>query len=74
MRFTDATQTFGINLDADPVFVPEGFEVVEHIKGGFLNWNPKRPKIELYVTPNQRKGVLHGEQVFEELEKDLMAD
>lgn len=69
MRFTDSTKTYGIDLDADPVFVPEGFEVVEHIKGGFLNWNPKRPKIELYISPSQRKGVLHGEKVCEELDE-----
>ena len=65
MRFAD--RVFGIDLDADPVHVPEGFEVVEHIKGGLLSWNPRRPKIELYVSPGQRKGVLHGEKVFEEL-------
>ena len=67
MHFSE-TRTFSIDLNADPVYVPEGFEVVEHLKGGILNWNPKRPKIELYLAPGQRKGVLPGEKVFEELE------
>ena len=69
MRFANTTKTYGIDLDADPVFVQEGFEVVEHLKGGFLKWNPQKPSIELYLTPSQRKGVLHGEKVFEELEE-----
>jgi hypothetical protein len=68
MRFAGTTKTYGIDLDAGPVFVPEGFEVVEHLKGGVLHWNPKRPKIELYLTPGQRKGVVHGAKVLAELE------
>ena len=67
MLFADTSKTFGIDLDADPVNVPLGYEVVEHLKGGVLAWNPKRPAIELYLTPGQRKGVIHGEKVFEEL-------
>ena len=67
MIFGDKIKSFRINLDADPVFVPEGFEVVEHHKCGVLNWNPIRPQIELYLPPVQRKGVVDGIQVFEEL-------
>jgi hypothetical protein len=67
MRFLE-TRTFSIDLDASPVFVPEGFEVVKHVKGGILRWNPKRPKIELYLSPGQRKGVVHCEEVLEDLE------
>ena len=49
MRFRETIKTYGIDLDADPVHVPAGFEVVEHIKGGFLGWTPHRPQIELYL-------------------------
>ena len=36
MRFRETGKTYGIDLDADPVYVPSGFEVIEHRKGGFL--------------------------------------
>ena len=32
-----------INLDADP-FVPDGWKVNNHQKGGFFKWNPKAVK------------------------------
>jgi hypothetical protein len=69
MRFADTKRTCGIDLNADPIYVPEGYEVIEHIQGGLLNWNYQRPKIELYLTPSQRKGVVQGEKVLEELEE-----
>jgi hypothetical protein len=69
MRFKETRKTYGIDLDADPVFVPTGFEVVEHLRGGFLNWTPTKPQIELYLPEAQRKGVVDGAMVFEELEK-----
>jgi hypothetical protein len=65
MRVTE--KTYGIDLDADPVFVPEGFEVLEHVKGGRLEWNPLHPQIELYMSLEQRKGLMEGEKVFEQL-------
>ncbi len=61
------TSRYRIDLDADPIFVPEGFEVVEHRKGGILRWAPYRPQIELYLTAAQRKGVVSGLAVAEEL-------
>ena len=67
MHFSGTTRTYGIDLDADPVFVPIGFEVVEHIKGGSLNWTPHKPRIELYLPEAQRKGVMPGEKVLEAL-------
>jgi hypothetical protein len=69
MRFAEYTKSYGIDLDADPVYVPAGFEVVEHIRGGLLNWVPTRPKIELYFTAEQRKGIVDGEKVLADLEK-----
>jgi hypothetical protein len=69
MRFADAQKSYCIDLDADPFFVPDGFEVVEHLKGGFLNWTPDRPQIELYLSADQRKGIVDGKKVFEELQK-----
>ena len=69
MRFKGDIKTYGIDLDADPVHVPGGFEVIEHIKGGFLGWTPHKPQIELYLPEVQRKGVVPGEKVFEALEK-----
>ncbi|MGD0546654.1 MAG: hypothetical protein ABR991_02360 [Terracidiphilus sp.] len=68
MRFREQTKTHGIDLDADPVHVPNGFEVVKHLKGGFLAWTPHRPQIELYLTEEQRKGVVEGEKVLGDLE------
>lgn len=69
MRFREQSKTYGIDLDADPIHVPGGFEVVEHQKGGFLAWTPHKPQIELYLTEAQRKGVVSGDKVLEDLEK-----
>ena len=68
MRFKGDIKAYGIDLEADPVYVPEGFEVIEHIKGGFLAWTPHKPQIELYLPEAQRKGVVPGEKVLEALE------
>lgn len=40
-----------INCDAD-LFVPDGYSVEEHIKGGELRWNPK--EIKLYLCDEQK--------------------
>lgn len=69
MRFRETAKTYGIDLDADPVHVPGGFEVVEHLKGGFLAWTPHKPQVELYLIEAQRKGIASGTKVLEELEK-----
>ena len=58
---------FGVDLNADPVFVPNGFEVVNHIKSDFLEWNPYKPQIELYLAPGQAKGTLDGNKVSDAL-------
>jgi hypothetical protein len=68
MLVNQRERAYALDLDAGPVFVPEGFEVVKHIKGGILKWSPARPQIELYMPQDQRRGVVHGERVFEELE------
>jgi hypothetical protein len=67
MLLMDKAPTSGIDLGADPVFVPEGFEVVEHMRGAVIEWNPTSPLIELYLPAAQRKGILAGEKVFQEL-------
>ena len=69
MRSRVAVKSYGLDLDADPVFVPAGFEVVEHIRGGFLNWTPHRPQIELYLSDAQRKGIVSGVKVFEAVQR-----
>jgi len=62
---------YPIDLDADPFFVPKGFEVEKHIKGGKLAWNPsgRKPKIELYLSKAQRRGIVQGNKLFEDLER-----
>ena len=60
-------ERFGIDLDCDPVFVPEGFEVIEHLKQGYLNWNPIKPQIELCLSPGQYRGTMNATKVFEGL-------
>ncbi|MFZ1084929.1 MAG: hypothetical protein WAN35_08190 [Terracidiphilus sp.] len=69
MRFRETVKSYGIDLDADPVHVPAGFEVITHIRGGFLSWTPHKPQIELYLPEAQRKGIVSGEKVLEALEK-----
>lgn len=54
-----------INLDKDP-FVPGGWEVEEHIKGGQLEWD--LAKVALYLSEGQQNGkVTLGNQLREEL-------
>jgi hypothetical protein len=69
MSINNNVKTYGIDLDADPVHVPSGFEVTEHIKGGFLAWTPHKPQIELYLPEAQRKSVVPGHKVLEALQK-----
>jgi hypothetical protein len=51
------TATHLIDLDADP-FVPNGWGVVEHRRGGQFEWSPE--KVRLYLSPSQmdRKVIL----------------
>ena len=54
-----------IDLDANP-FVPDGWEVDEHIKGGQLEWNPAM--VALYVSEDQQNGkVIQGLKLRKEL-------
>lgn len=54
-----------IDLDADP-YVPEKWTVVEHQKGGQLEWDQK--KIALWLSENQKNGkAIKGHLLREEL-------
>lgn len=54
-----------INLDADP-FVPNGWQIVAHIKGGQLEWD--LTKIALYLSGGQQNGKkIIGDKLREEL-------
>lgn len=55
-----------INCDADP-FLPKGWKVERHRKGGQLEWNSTQFK--LYLSNNQLDGkVIKGSKLREELE------
>jgi hypothetical protein len=59
-----------IDCDADP-FVPDGWKVEEHKKGGQFLWDAA--KVELYLSKNQQKGrVIEGNKLRKELENDPM--
>ncbi len=54
-----------IDLDADP-FVPKGWEVESHNKGGQFEWSPD--KVRLHLSPNQQNGkIINGYKLREEL-------
>ncbi|HEY4499344.1 MAG TPA: hypothetical protein VJH94_04770 [Candidatus Paceibacterota bacterium] len=54
-----------IDCDADP-FLPQGWEVEEHRKGGQVEYDPS--KITLHLSKNQRDGkVMGGNELREEL-------
>ena len=54
-----------IDLAADP-FVPEGWEVVQHIKGGQLNLDSVR--VVLYLHSQQQRGkMIQGNQLYKTL-------
>ncbi len=54
-----------IDLDANP-FVPNGWRVVEHKKGGQFKWDPS--KTTLYLSKNQQNGkVINGNNLRKEL-------
>lgn len=53
-----------INCDATP-FIPSGWSVEEHKKGGMLKFNPE--KISLYLSKNQKKGNISGHDLRKEL-------
>ncbi len=54
-----------IDLDADP-FVPDGWQVEEHIKGGQMEWDPS--KVVLYLDEKQKNGgVIVGNKLRKKL-------
>jgi hypothetical protein len=55
-----------VDLDADP-FVPEGWTVVSHKKGGKFEFDPN--KVKLHLSENQQNGkVIEGSKLRKELE------
>jgi hypothetical protein len=60
----EGNEKFIIDCDADP-FVPEGWRVKEHQKGGQFEWNPKN--VELWVAEGQKNGeYMQGSELYEE--------
>jgi hypothetical protein len=55
-----------IDCDAQP-FVPDGWSVEEHQKGGSWKWDAS--KIYLYTSPEQLKGSIEGNKLREKLGK-----
>jgi hypothetical protein len=54
-----------IDCDAKP-FIPDGWKVQEHQKGGKLEWNPE--KIQLYLSDGQKDGrYIEGNKLRKEL-------
>ncbi|MDD2647119.1 MAG: hypothetical protein PHV78_03215 [Patescibacteria group bacterium] len=55
-----------IDLDADP-FLPNGWQVEQHIKGGSFKCDPNQ--VELYLANGQKGGkVIRGHELRKELE------
>lgn len=59
-----------IDLDADP-FLPEGWKVESHQKGGMLAWSPRKVKLFFAL---QQKGDSHieGSKLQEELARECV--
>jgi hypothetical protein len=53
-----------IDCDANP-FIPNGWSVEEHKKGGMFKFNPE--KISLYLSKKQKKGSIGGYDLRKEL-------
>jgi len=53
-----------IDCDSAP-FIPNGWSVEEHKKGGMFKFNPE--KISLYLSKKQRKGIIGGHDLRKEL-------
>jgi hypothetical protein len=59
-----------IDCDAEP-FVPNGWKVIEHKKGGQFKFDPK--KIKLHLSKNQKPGKsIKGNDLRKELESELV--
>lgn len=59
-----ATVEHLIDCDSDP-FVPNGWKVEDHQKGGSLKWDPS--KVALYLSARQKKGSIWGNELRKEL-------
>lgn len=53
-----------IDCDANP-FIPDGWSVEEHKKGGMFKFNPE--KISLHLSKKQKKGSIKGKNLRKEL-------
>jgi hypothetical protein len=53
-----------IDCDAPP-FVPDGFVVETHRKGGLIEWDPKR--VQLWCSEQQAHSYINGEDLLDEL-------
>lgn len=56
-----------INCDVDP-FVPSGWKVVEHKKGGQMKWNMVKQTDALYLSKEQESGAIEGKKLRKEVE------
>lgn len=55
-------------IDCDTLpFIPDDWEIVEHRKGGKLEWNPE--KVSLYLSKIQKTGRIGGNELRNELTK-----
>ncbi len=57
-----------VDLDADP-FVPEGWKVEEHIKGGQFEFDPS--KVVLHLDDEQKGGLIEGSKLCKKLKGQL---
>lgn len=53
-----------INCDTNP-FIPDGWSLEEHQKGGLIKFDPKN--ISLYLSKRQKKGRINGHDLRQEL-------
>ena len=56
-----------IDCDVTP-FVPSGWKVEEHQKGGALRWDKERQKDALFLAIAQKSGRIEGNKLRKELE------
>ena len=54
-----------VNLDANP-FIPEGWKVESHTKGGKIPFNPNM--VDLYLSDEQENGSIQGNDLRKKVE------
>lgn len=57
-----AIKTHIIDCDSNP-YIPGGFEIAKHIKGGQLNWNSD--EVELWLCDKQKEQGIGGSSLYE---------